>query len=350
MKIRITEKLKAFRKEHGNTQEELASHLNISVQAVSKWERGEGFPDISLLPSIAAYYGRTVDELLGCSEIEKAGRIGEYLRQYKENGTAGRVEENIALMRKALKEFPEETALLSELCHALLFGDKEEYCSECIKTGERLLEKSTDDRQRFETIQMLAYACMRSGNEEKAREYAEKLPDLYCSVNTVLEGILQGEELQQLAQSNIMQHIRLIDLSVSGLLRSREYTPEEKILALETVDQLYRLFLYDGNYGMEHAALHLLWMNLAREYGKLRDAKKTIAALQRAYSHAQEMDHFKPGRYTSLFADKVEYSKELLSRNFEKVYVEWLENVMQEDTFDFIRGSKEWKEFMELVK
>lgn len=39
-----------------------------------------------------------MDELPGCSEIEKAGRIGEYLRQYKENGTAGRVEEKIALM------------------------------------------------------------------------------------------------------------------------------------------------------------------------------------------------------------------------------------------------------------
>lgn len=337
MEIRITEKLRAFRKEHGNTQEELASHLNISVQAVSKWERGEGFPDISLLPSIAAYYGRTVDELLGCSEIEKAGRIGEYLRQYEENGIAGRVEENIALMRKALREFPEETELLSKLCHALLFCDKEEYCSECIELGERILEKSMDDRQRFATIQMLAYACARSGNEEKAREYAERLPDLYCSGNVVLEGVLKGEELQKQTQGNIIQYINLINLSVSGMLRSGEYAPEERIFALETVDSLYRLFFYDGNYGMGHAALHMLWMNLAREYGKLRNAQKTIAALKKAYSHAQEMDHFQPGRYTSLFADTIEYSKENLLRNFEKSYTEWLKNVMQEDVFDFIR-------------
>lgn len=40
MDIMIAEKLRAFRAERGNTQEELSRHLGISIQAVSKWERG----------------------------------------------------------------------------------------------------------------------------------------------------------------------------------------------------------------------------------------------------------------------------------------------------------------------
>ena len=40
MNIKIAENLRVFRRERGNTQEELSGHLGISTQAVSKWERG----------------------------------------------------------------------------------------------------------------------------------------------------------------------------------------------------------------------------------------------------------------------------------------------------------------------
>ena len=55
MELKIAENLKRLRRERGNTQDDLANHLSISVQAVSKWERGDGFPDITLLPSLAYF-------------------------------------------------------------------------------------------------------------------------------------------------------------------------------------------------------------------------------------------------------------------------------------------------------
>ncbi len=346
MDIRITENLKSFRREKGNKQEDLANHLSISVQAVSKWERGEGFPDITFLPQIAAYYGTTVDDLLGCSEIEKSKKIAKYTAQFDKNANVGKIKENIDLMHTALKEFPDNLELMEKLCTSLFFIDKKEYLDECIEVGERILSKSMDDQQRFVIIQTLVFAYNRINNVEKAREYAEKLPDPYCTRNAVLQSVEKGDALRKLTQGNIFQYIGLIDSSVLWMLRSKEYTPEEKIFAYETVDKLYNLFLYDGNYGMEHTGLHMLWMNIAEEYGKLCNREKTIAALKKAYYHAYELDHLEDGKYTSMFSDSGDYSKKSFTRNFEHSYVEWLKNFMNNSFFDFVRDTEEWRSIM----
>ncbi len=49
-------KIKKLRKEHGITQEQLAEYLNISPQAISKWENGTAMPDITLANVIKMCY------------------------------------------------------------------------------------------------------------------------------------------------------------------------------------------------------------------------------------------------------------------------------------------------------
>ena len=60
----IAENITRLRKRGGMTQIELAEKLNYSDKAVSKWERGESVPDISVLKSIADMFGVTVDYLI----------------------------------------------------------------------------------------------------------------------------------------------------------------------------------------------------------------------------------------------------------------------------------------------
>ena len=59
--------IKALRKKLHLTQEQFADKIGVSSQAVSKWETGICYPDISLLPLIAQLFGITIDELLGFS-------------------------------------------------------------------------------------------------------------------------------------------------------------------------------------------------------------------------------------------------------------------------------------------
>jgi len=68
----IGKKIKHLRKLYKITQEDLAKHLNISFQAVSKWENGETQPDISLLLPLASFFRVTVDSLLGDENDHKS--------------------------------------------------------------------------------------------------------------------------------------------------------------------------------------------------------------------------------------------------------------------------------------
>lgn len=60
----IGSKIKLLRTNKQITQEQLAAVINISGQAVSKWESDVSLPDISMLPILADYFGITIDELL----------------------------------------------------------------------------------------------------------------------------------------------------------------------------------------------------------------------------------------------------------------------------------------------
>ena len=66
----IAENISRLRRENNMTQIELADRLNYSDKAISKWERGESVPDISVLKAIADLFGVSVDYLIS-SEHEK---------------------------------------------------------------------------------------------------------------------------------------------------------------------------------------------------------------------------------------------------------------------------------------
>jgi len=66
--LNVSENIKSFRTEQGLTQSELAALLSVSPQAVSRWENGQAYPDIEVLPSLAMVLGISIDELIGAGE------------------------------------------------------------------------------------------------------------------------------------------------------------------------------------------------------------------------------------------------------------------------------------------
>lgn len=61
----------ALQKSRGMTQQDVAEHLNVSNKTVSKWERDDGYPEITMIPALAELFDVTADEILRGERIRE---------------------------------------------------------------------------------------------------------------------------------------------------------------------------------------------------------------------------------------------------------------------------------------
>ena len=108
MEIRIGDNIKRLRNEKGITQEALSEILNVSSVAVSKWERGETMPDISLLPKLAFYFQTTIDELMNYDACAVELRITEFIQKHTEAAEAFQNALCMKLSREAYSSYPND--------------------------------------------------------------------------------------------------------------------------------------------------------------------------------------------------------------------------------------------------
>ena len=124
--IRLSENIKRFRLMRQMTQTQLAEVFNVSEQAVSRWENGNTYPDITLLPAIADYFGISIDELMGMETYKDEKTIDSILQTVKENERKGLITENVALLLDAAQKYPTNYTILLYLAGQLNF----EYCTD----------------------------------------------------------------------------------------------------------------------------------------------------------------------------------------------------------------------------
>ena len=231
MEIQLSKKLKLLRQKNNSTQDDLALFLGISSQAVSKWERNEGYPDITLLPKIAGYFHISVDELLGVDEIARQIRIDEITKEYNRIrhhvplDPNYQLDEGIDLIRNALQEIPGvfffEQLLAADLSwkgkNISDASEKTQLFEEAISLCEDILARSTEDRWRDCAKQILLVMYADLGMTEKALELAYQMPTLRCTCEYMLTYILQGDDLKNRRKLNAVLYNQIFRESVLTL-------------------------------------------------------------------------------------------------------------------------------------
>lgn len=232
MSKNFSDNFKSMRKQRGLTQEQIAETLGVSCQAVSKWETNSSYPDISLLPIIADYFGVSVDYLIGHDTSKQVEEINTVCVQVGELFDQGRAWEAISILREMLIKHPGNEKLMYNLAWALsgTCKDSEENYQEAILLYHKILEISTDTEMRTKVSRDLIYRYYTLGDIEKAKYFANTLPsfELCREYNVGRGNILDGRELSDYLRTNIQLYGKAMMECFAYFENVKILTEEEK--------------------------------------------------------------------------------------------------------------------------
>lgn len=103
--IGIAKILVSKRKEKGVTQDELANYIGVSKASVSKWETGQSYPDITLLPRLAAYFNISIDDLMGYEPQLTKADIRKLYHKLTAEFSSAPVDEVMVHCREIVKKY-----------------------------------------------------------------------------------------------------------------------------------------------------------------------------------------------------------------------------------------------------
>lgn len=200
--IHLAENLKKHRKLKNLTQEDVAEYLGITPQSVSKWERGESSPDITLLPALANLFETSIDLLVGMDAIraeETRYNIHRKAIAYQRRGDYDLAERTY---RDALLIYPNKPGMILGLAGTLALKGS---THEAIELMERGLPISLNERQKSTMRAALCFLYLKAGYETKANRLAAELPHARESREVIQPLIQQG-----LCEAEINENIERI--------------------------------------------------------------------------------------------------------------------------------------------
>lgn len=214
MEIKIGENIKRLRKAKNVTQEQIAEVLGISVTAVSKWERCETYPDITLLFPLAHYFEVTLDELMGYDEERIQAEIHAVLSEYRSLWIT-EPEKARKLIRKAYRDYPNDYLVMHyymwNLAGDMADNDKETllaYKEEFLSICDKILSGCTEETVRLNAWNMKAKLFHAEGKTEEALAiYNEKYPNWYDTKDQKAEQLFAKDtpEFKQYLKVNLYE-------------------------------------------------------------------------------------------------------------------------------------------------
>ena len=332
MQLDLGNNIRQLRRRDKRTQEALAEALGVTSQAVSRWESGGSFPDMNLIPSIANYFGVSIDELFGYTN-DRTKRIDELVTQIydmirQNNGVDNNISECIAIARNALVEFPGNERLMLSLasvlytagyvrygeCHLI---DEEGYSvydtekhkayeewREAIPLYEKVLETLPNGSLRDRAVEELSQLYVNVGSYDKSLSLAESAPKMWNSRELLRIYACDGKQQAKAMGEALLHTVNSCAALIihTTMAYQNHMTAGEKAQAVLSAIKLFDNVCIDGNYGEFYSFLSHMYM-LHSLYlwldGKHDEAFDDLDRALELYKKFEEVCRLKKAYYTA---------------------------------------------------
>lgn len=323
MEIKIGNNIKNLRKRDNRTQEDVANALGITFQAVSRWESGLAYPDMELVPSIANYFGISIDELFGYNN-ERQKIIDALVWKIEEadkanNGDDVCIDECIRMAREGLIEFPGNEKLMLCLAKLLYNAGYARYGEHHLTDGEgydifdverhkkyaewkeaktvfeKLVKSLPDGEMKQEAIRLLTQLYAVTGETEESMALIKTLPDVSGSYDILILNSCDGRRRAEAYGRTLSKLLGIC----ANLMCSTVMTEKNNISNADAVKRIKNAiailetehtFPAKANDGLTYHELPGIYLYLSTFLWREGDHDGAFEALDKAYEAA--VQHF----------------------------------------------------------
>ena len=341
--MRIGEQIKNYRKTAGLTQEQVANYLGVSTPAVNKWEKGNTYPDISILPALARLLKIDMNELFSFREELTEKEIGQFVNELSEVSLDSFTKAFEMAISK-IQEYPHCDLLIytiaTVLNGALMLSDpddekKLQYDAVIIDWLKRTAD-SQDEKVRTSSVFMLIAKYVQMKKYEEADVFLNKIPDTVIDATIMKTNVVAHQEGTDAAalflEGKLLQAVTNMQSYLYKLIEMEEETGNhdkaEEIA--EITDHMVSLF---GLWGYGKIVPHLLIA------GYRKDVEQCIQLIKAILKESQKPWNMTESPLYYRYEDTVQgKSFSGVGNHFIRALISEIEN---KEEYEFLRGNKE---------
>jgi transcriptional regulator with XRE-family HTH domain len=347
MELSIGKNIQNQRKAMGLTQDQLATALGVSIAAVSKWETGGAYPDITLLAPIARLLGITVDGLLGFEPQLSEDQVMELCEKCAKWFESSDYENAVSFGEKSVREYPNSPLLKLRMGNVFMMhtpcAQTEDEATHLLSRAEVLMREAAESEDitiREAAWHSLSALLMQQKRYEEALKALDGIHSSEIEPNQMKVSIYYAmgdyEKSKQVAQYLLATHAFGCNIALGTLSKIAKKKKDYPLaLRMENLSlQLSKMFDRDKIYGQD--LNHYLM--IAQCHAEQKQERETLDTLK-AFLKCAQMPANHDAIKASPFFDSIELCETPQSKSYLNRCVR--EMIKGNPAFDFLNGNQE---------